>query len=417
MKLFTIYNRMLLVVLFGGFITVGAFFYQALTYILNSTIDEGLNEELMEVREFMHSRNHAPAPKGDKNLIITFENIPNATDYKEIKDTVFFNPKKRVTESGRYLKADIVFEGRPLRVLIINSKLPQQKQFQLIFFAILIPVLILFAVLIYINHYILKKMWQPFRHILSQIKTFNLNKESKYINVNSSVDEFTELDESVSAMITKIGEDFREIKLFTENASHEMMTPIAVINSKLDNILQSNTLREEDSQSLQDLYIAISKLNKISHSLLLLVKIEHDLLTGAEELSVNEMILQKAEYFRELIFERHLHLTIETANTTIKTSRYLFDILLNNLFSNAIRHNIDSGKINVLLKDGKLIFENTGQLGPLQEDKVFERFYKTAGSEGIGLGLAIIKQICNKQNFDLKYEYRAPFHSFIINLN
>lgn len=416
MRLFTIYNRILIVVLFFGFITIGVFFYQALTYILNSTIDEGLNEELMEVREFMHSRNLTPAPEGDKNLIITFENIPNATGYKKIKDTVFFNPKKRVTESGRYLKADIVFQGRPLRVLIVNSKLPQHKQFQLIFFTILIPVLILFVVLIYINRYILKKVWHPFNRILSQIKTFNLNNGSPYFRVNSSVDEFNELNESVSAMITKIREDFREIKLFTENASHEMMTPIAVINSKLDNILQSSSLREEDSQSLQELYRAISKLNKISQSLLLLVKIEHNLLTDLEEIAVNEVILQKADYFRELISERNLRLTINTGPTTIQTSRYLFDILLNNLFSNAIRHNIDSGMINVFLKDGKLVFENTGEDKPLPEDKVFERFYKSSGSDGIGLGLAIIKQICSKQNFELKYEYRAPFHSFFINL-
>lgn len=407
---------MLVIVLSGALILTGVLFYQILNFVLNSMMDDSLNEELMEVRDFTHVKNITPAPGDDKNIVINFKGVSRGSHFKIIGDTVFFNPRKQITESGRYLLTDVNVNGSQLQVTIIRSKFPRYRQAQLIFLVVIIPVSILLGVLIVINRYLLNKLWSPFGKIMEQIKTFNLNKAHPYTRVPSAIDEFRELDNTIAEMTSNISEDFREIKLFTENASHEMMTPIAVINSKLDNILQSNSLQEEDSRSLYDLYKATTKLNKINQSLLLLVKIEHNLLTDYQEITVKEAILQKSDFFRELITQRNLTLKISADDTKVLCSKYLFDILLNNLFSNAIRHNTTDGTINVLLSQGRLLFENTGKREALPASEIFGRFYKNPGSEGIGLGLAIIKQICNKHHFGLEYQYKEPFHRFVINL-
>lgn len=101
-------------------------------------------------------------------------------------------------------------------------------------------------------------------------------------------------------------------------------------------------------------------------------------------------------------------------NLEVNTSKYLMDVLINNLFSNAIRHNKNSGHIKIRLSGNKLVFQNTGELKPLQQEAIFERFYKGNTSDGTGLGLAIMKNICILYHFDIKYEYAQGMHSFII---
>ncbi len=94
-------------------------------------------------------------------------------------------------------------------------------------------------------------------------------------------------------------------------------------------------------------------------------------------------------------------------------SRYLADILLNNLFSNAIRHNHNGGTIAVLLYPNSLQLINTGKDIEL-DDKLFERFAKSTASEGMGLGLAITKQICALYGFVISYQRKDQKHCFTV---
>lgn len=415
MNLFAKYNRILLLVLFTGLLAVGILFYQALTYTLNGKIDENLSEELMEVYDYTHIKNIAPAPPEDPNLVIEYKPATKALKKQQAGDTTFYNPKKKVTEYARYLKADVVIQGRPLHVLFLNSKAAQARQVQLIFWAIIIPVIILCGLLALLNRYLLLKLWMPFYQVLNQIKGFNI-KHGNFTAVKTDINEFKQLNDAVRQMTVQIEDDFKEIKLFTENASHEMMTPIAIINSKLDTLLQSRTLAENDSQALLDLYKATTRLSKINQSLLLLVKIDHNLLGEKEELNPAELISQKIDNFQELISQRNIHVYCNFDGTTISGNKYQFDILLNNLFSNAIRHNKPGGEIHISVKNGLLNFENTGNASALSESQIFERFYKDPQSDGVGLGLAILKQICIKQGYSLRYYFRLPMHGFELQL-
>lgn len=413
MKLFAKYNRILLLLLLAGLLAIGTSFYYTLSYFLNAKIDEGLREELMEVNDYMHVKNITPAPSDDDNLVVEYKPALRASGKRFYKDTTFYNPRKKITENARYLKTSIVINNKPVQVLILNSKSAQSREVQWIFAAIIIPVIIIFGLLALINRYLLLKLWSPFDQILKHIRALDLNHGS-YKDTVTDVEEFRQLNESVKQMTRRIEGDFREVKLFTENASHEMMTPLAIINSKLDTLLQSDTLAEKDSRALRDLYKATTRLNKINQSLLLLVKIDHDLLGEQEWLDLSKLIGQKIENFQELILQRNLSLSFDTDHCRIMGNKYLIDILLNNLFSNAIRHNVEGGQISIKVSHGLLSFENTGLPTPLAEAHIFERFYKDPSSEGIGLGLAIMKQICNKQDCTLRYYFKSPMHGFDI---
>jgi signal transduction histidine kinase len=71
------------------------------------------------------------------------------------------------------------------------------------------------------------------------------------------------------------------------------------------------------------------------------------------------------------------------------------DILLNNLLSNAIRHNQSKGNINIYLTEDRFVIQNSGSFSPLNSNFIFDRFQKGGASEGAGLDLTIVKNICN----------------------
>ncbi|MBE5321905.1 HAMP domain-containing histidine kinase [Pedobacter sp. MR2016-19] len=379
-------------------------------------MDHDLVEEVMEVKEYSAKGNFYQ-PHEFEDLIVQYKKVEKVNPSSSYADTVFYNPVKHRKETARYLKTEFELVGQPYQVLVIASKFERQEQIRNICLIILIPVMMLFALVLLINRILLKKIWTPFEQLLKNITAFNINHERPYEPVEMPVAEFRQLNEVLVALSGKVKSDYHEIKLFTENASHEMMTPLAVINSKLDNMLQSNVLGKEDGETLVELYKATSRLTRLNQSLLLLFKIDNNLLQDEEKVNLKSLIEEKQVYFQELITERNITVETTLADVTISTSRSLLEILINNLFSNVIRHNYDGGKIEITLDVDKIVFANTGHNKALDPEKIFDRFYKDNASEGTGLGLAILKQICNRQRYQLNYSYYQDLHTFTITFN
>ncbi|MGJ1322392.1 sensor histidine kinase [Sphingobacterium faecium] len=415
MKLFTSYNRILAGITLSGLIVIGFLFYQTLGLYINKQIEDHLYEELLEVKDFAHVKNIVPSPDGFDGVIIGYQKLQKLTDERQIfADTNFYNPKKKHQESARYLKTQVLLNGEPYEVKIIASKFESQEQIKRIVLIILLPLLILLAILWLVNRFLIRKMWMPFKQLLQNIKAFNINQEEVFKPIDTRIEEFRELNDAMVEVTLKIKSDYKEIKLFTENASHEMMTPLAVINSKLDTMLQLNSLKKEDSEILEDLYRATSKLTKLNQSLLLLVKIDNNQLQNKEYINLETLINEKILYFQEFIQERKLAVNATLDYSLVYANRSLIEILINNLFSNAIRHNFNGGKIDIKLHEHNLQFSNSSMQPQLDPIKIFERFYKDNASDGTGLGLAILKQVCMRQNYSLMYAYKQELHVFSI---
>ncbi|MFC4141895.1 sensor histidine kinase [Pedobacter mendelii] len=416
MRLFTRYNQILLIISLFGLLIIGILFYRMLVFYLDRQIDHDLVEEIMEVKEYS-DKNSFYKPHEFEDLIVQYKKIKQARLLSIYADTVFYNPVKHRTESARYLKTEFEIVGQPYQVLVIASKFERQEQIRNICLIILLPVMLLFGLVLLVNRILLKKIWNPFEQLLKNITAFNISQENPYKSVDMPIMEFRQLNQVLVELSGKVKSDYDEIKLFTENASHEMMTPLAVINSKLDNMLQSNVLGKDDGETLVELYKATSRLTKLNQSLLLLVKIDNNLLQDEEKIHLKSLIEEKTVYFQELISERNLILDSALADVTIAASRQLLEILINNLFSNVIRHNYDGGMIEIRLNAEKIVFSNTGHNKALDPEKIFDRFYKDNSSEGTGLGLAILKQICNRQHYLLEYSYHHDLHTFTIKFN
>jgi len=415
MRLFTRYNQVLLPTAILGLCLIGYLFYLTMGSYLNQQVDRYLVEEQLEVKDNSHNMKGDKAHEVFKDLVVDYQKIRKATQKKQFADTVFFNPKKKVKESARYLKEDLVFNGQTFRVTVIVSKIAHSEQIKGIFLSIMLPVAALFLILLLLNRFMIARLWKPFRELLINLKSFNLNQQTNFKQVETPILEFRELNDALLEISQRISSEYREIKLFTENASHEMMTPVAVINSKLEMMLQSNDLGEEQSQNINDLYKATAKLTKLNQSLLLLVKIDNNLLRDQQEIDLKKMVEERIGYFHELLQNKQLLLDMHLEEKTISMSRFMAETMIDNLIGNAIRHNYKRGKIIMLLNSKTFSISNTSEQSPLDPKHTFERFYKGTSSEGMGLGLAIVKQIASVNKLEIGYRHRSDLHTFYIN--
>ncbi len=240
----------------------------------------------------------------------------------------------------------------------------------------------------------------PFKEPFSPIKT-------------STVD-FQILDRSLIDLMEKIHEAFDKEREFTSNASHELMTPISILQSNVENLMMEENISEEMQDKIAAMMRTLNRLKKIVNSLLYISRIENDQFAKTDTVNVHELI---SEMMEELSYRLEAK-SIEFMNDTSKTiylrqvNRDLIFQLIYNLINNAIRYNKENGSIRIsdeYLADNSyaLTIKDTGT-GIKQEElaSIFNRFKKSGKEkgEGFGLGLSIVKSI-------------ASFHSFIIRVS
>jgi signal transduction histidine kinase len=264
-----------------------------------------------------------------------------------------------------------------------------------------------------INRQVLSTIWRPFYESLEVIKSFKVNNSATLKLPLSSIEEFTLLNDHFRMAAGNAVQDYQRLKEFSENASHEIQTPLAIIRSNLDNMAQQESLTEKQSEHLQSVYTAVTKLSKLQQSLLLLTKLDNRQFHQQRSIRLDLEVKDKMSQFQELWQNKSIACTLESQDVNIEINKDLLDILLNNLFSNATRHNIENGSIHIIVDNSSLSIRNTGNPPALDPLRIFQRFYKSvANSESNGLGLSIIKEICDISCIQVLYQYQQGWHEF-----
>ncbi|MES2275154.1 MAG: HAMP domain-containing sensor histidine kinase [Bacteroidota bacterium] len=413
MKLFAKYYRVNLVITIVVLLFTGMVYYWAITQILTGQEDKDLVVEEREVFDYVRTNHRLPQVFESKDQQISF--IPVSSPVKrEFITTYFYNAKEKENEWGRGLVSNIIVNGQNYKILVVESSVETNDLIQIIFGITIAVILVLLLVLFVANRLILARIWQPFYGILQQVKAFNVSEKTEITPQTTDIEEFKDLNNAVAGMSARVKGEYNELKAFTENASHELLTPIAIINSKLDTLIQTEDFNERQSALLNDVYTSVSRLTRLNQSMLLLSRIENQIISGHEPVNLKWLITEKVAQLQELYADKEIKLTMHLEEKEIQASRYLMEILLNNLLVNAIKHNIPQGHIDITLGEKDLIVKNTGIDKDLSGDDIFKRFSKSAGSEGTGLGLTISAQICGNYGFVLGYRFKSPFHYLVV---
>lgn len=272
------------------------------------------------------------------------------------------------------------------------------------------------VVILYVSKRSSKKIWEPFYDTIIQIRNFEIDKDKLPQFMPTEIEEFDSLNKSIKRLIEKNTAIYKNQKEFIENASHELQTPLALFQSKIDTIIQTSGLSKEQSVLLNALNNDVSRLNRLNKNLLLLSKIENDSYFEKHNYSINNYIDKNFEFFEEQAEAKNISITKNFRHSlVIETNSILIEVLINNLFLNAIRHNSKSGIINIEIQENTLTFSNTGNPIALSDDKLFNRFSKSNPSaKGNGLGLAIVKKIVELNGWKINYSFENNLHNFFI---
>jgi len=336
------------------------------------------------------------------------------------KDTIFYSyyydTLNAENEPYRELNLPVSIEGKPYtysaRINLVETE-DLMKSIALLFFIIISLLLI---GLLLINKRLSLNLWKPFYETLQQIEQFEIDKYNQPKHTDTNIEEFNRLNQSIEKLIERNTSIYHSQREFIENAAHELQTPLAVFQAKIDTLIQSAEFTEQQNQILSSLNDSVSRLTRLNKNLLLLSKIENDNYNEKQTISLNEAIEKHFDFFSEQAKAKNLTIKTELNETvSINSNPVLAEILISNLFLNAIRHNVANGQIIVTLSSNTLTFSNTGQPQPLVADKLFNRFSKSNPSEqGNGLGLAIVKKIADLNNWKIAYSFTNNLHSFSV---
>lgn len=407
MRLFHVIRKYLLLTLFSIMILGGVSIFFIFKIFIHQSTDQILYEYKTRIENYValndtmieFTTSVIQPQRVEQRIINPTDNYPLG-----IKDTLLYNENSGAFLPYRQLYFTIEYKNR-LHLVNVNQQTFEFGDLLYVLIGSILALFLLFFVFTYlVDFYLKKKVWSPFNDTLEKLDDYDLEIGRNLSLTNSGIKEFDKLNEVVNKMVGKINSDYENTKNFSEDISHEMQTPLAIIKSRIDIIRQQHTLDKDSIVSLSVISNAVSRLSNLNKSLLLLTKIRNDQFQDIVKVNVKQVITDFLENIEELIEAKAITVDIACDDLFIDMDLTLSDILISNLLVNAIRHNTNEGFVKIQLSDDKLIIENSC-LPQENKENLFDRMVSNKSKDSIGLGLNLVKSICDKNGFDVAYSF------------
>jgi len=382
-------------------------------FILNFILDRKMYEDIRE-REYaiikeIELRNNLPNiyPVVETKMIAEKDTVPKT--YTEVK--IF---EEADNETERYLEYSntVKVDGICYLIIIRHSLVENEGLIAAISIPLLILLLLLFTISFMMTKRFNETLWTDFENNLKAIEAFSFAVNDELNLKETTIDEFDRLNQTIENLIDKLNKDYHILKQFTENASHEIQTPVSIALMNLEEALQHD-LPEDAFKQIVKAIEAIKRLSALNDSLILLTKIENNQFSSGSDVVFNEIIEEKLKLFSGMLQGKNLTVKFNSdGKFACRMNPNLANILVNNLFSNAVNHNVKDGLMKIEICEQRMRICNTGELNNLSNDTIFRRFTKE-NSRSYGLGLAIVKQICDRHGLEISYS-KNELHCFDI---
>jgi signal transduction histidine kinase len=401
-------------------ISVPVFYYQ-----IKSIVAEDVDEDLVARKTEMKVKLEKVIGKIPFEFLEALEpdlDIKPTASVRQI-DTLYtiseYDAVSKETVPHRVMESTVLLEGDPYTIKLKSSLVDNDDLIGSIVMVQAILMLLIVAGLLLITRYQSKKLWRPFYATLGKLHNYRIENEKSVELDISDIDEFADLNKTINSLTDRNHKVYLSQKEFTENASHEMQTPLSILQSKVELMMQTAPLSNEQAELLTELSNAGQRMNRLNKTLLLLSKIDNDQFPDKEPVSIDAIVQKLTSQYKNAINQKNISLhTRVTDELTVAASQTLVEILIGNLLSNAIRHNVSGGSINITIEGQLFVISNTGKPLSLDSSKLFQRFQKqTTDINSQGLGLEMAKRICSLYKADISYSYSEALHSFAVRFN
>lgn len=418
MKLFTRTNLYYIFFSLVAFTVGGMIFYHILNRIFDDRIEEDLLTEKLLIQHEISHFDSMPDYQSVYGHLLQIKLFDHPMRYYErLQDTVLFDMKLEDFRLYRHLRVESTTQDGKGYIVNLFKPLENRKMLtEDIIFSMIILFLILSGFLIFMNYVIVRRVWIPFYRTLHALNHYDLNVQMPLHLSATDIREFRLLNDTLNKMSEKILQDYMNLKEFNENAAHELQTPLAVIKSKLDLLIQNEKMDESQMNLINSIYEATTRMSRLNQGLLLISRIQNNQFNVSEEINIETIVDSTLVHFGEMIDLQFIRVTKQYIDPmVVHMNRTLAEILVNNLLSNAIRHNIQNGSIHITMNAKIFTIANTGPSLNVDPRQLFERFRKSDERLGsVGLGLSIVQKICTLYQLTASYNYNEGLHTLVI---
>ncbi|MGP8216841.1 MAG: sensor histidine kinase [Bacteroidia bacterium] len=332
-------------------------------------------------------------------------------------DTIVTSPRDIEGEVFEYRILKHYFQYNQTKYLLeVGESIQYIKDLNQILRQVALYLLIVFiSVTAVIDVSITQFLLRPLQKIENKLLAMRHPERFDFRRVKTTTTDFRYLDNTISEMMRKIQNAFHIEKEFIANVSHELLTPISILQTRLENMLEAGNLNEEAEQKILESQRTLGRLKQIVRSLLLISQIENNQAPKEDKVNIAELIKEVAEEIEERLSEKNISLELNLADsfTYSPCNRSLLFTMLFNLTNNAIKYNNPNGKIYITetetKNECKVSIRDTGKGIPQENiDSIFYRFKKfNTTEESYGLGLAMVKTIADFHGIDISVESKV----------
>jgi signal transduction histidine kinase len=389
MKLNQITSRYFTIALLIVLLLWSAVFFFVLRHQVISSTDYALTQ-----RKALFLEQPTVPHSGD----VTALELRNEYIIKEINKAQFLSSEERFADTllkdingnlmpFRLLQTKMEHEKKFYEVTILKARLEEVEILRSVLLDQASMFIVLVVVLLLINRYVISKVWEPFYRIIEKMRQFDLQNEEAIPQEQFGVEEFDDLSESIELLTRRSHQTYLDQREFIENVTHEMQTPLAIMKSKIELMLQRPDLDKEQAIFYDEMGTEIRRLNKFNRSLLLLSKIENNYYIEKKKVDLAELFEKTIEAFEPKIEFKQLSVT-KTVNgdNEICANQLLIEIIYTNLIKNALVHNVRNGFVHVSITDAVLVMTNSGEQPEVDPSDLLLRYRGSNKRESSGLG-------------------------------
>jgi signal transduction histidine kinase len=250
----------------------------------------------------------------------------------------------------------------------------------------------------------------PLEKITKKLREISSPSKFDKTPVKTNTIDFVRLDNALRNLMDRIGEAFRKEKEITIDISHELLTPVSVLRSKLENILLKNDIDQEVAGKVEESLKTLHRLQNLVNSLLMIARIESQQYLREDTFSVRTLIEEIIEELKPLADDKEVDLTSDFLQDLLfrDANRPLIFSMFYNIVNNAVKNTPSGGKIKIQClpaeKGYRVFVSDTGKgIDDEQLAHLFSRFKSRKGNDenGAGIGLAIAKSIADFHKIEI----------------
>ena len=251
---------------------------------------------------------------------------------------------------------------------------------------------------------------RPLELITNKLREISSPAKFDMTPVKTNTSDFAALDKALIDLMIKIEDSFSKEKEITVNISHELMTPISIMRSKLENILIQKETGEETAVRIEESLLTLQRLQRLVSSLLMIARIESRQYLLEETVEVAELLAEITDELRPVAEDKKVELKEElnVKGSFAKANRPLLFSMFYNVINNAVKNTGQGGRITICSETAsgglRVKISDTGRgMTREQLDKLFSRFSSRRDNDedGTGIGLAIAKSIADLHGIDI----------------